>query len=76
MNKNKELMNCSVMNCKKTRMGIFRENNIDELKKQADLCEMCNNITKNKNTSHTFNSVSLRYKKLHLERGFTILPTG
>lgn len=50
-------------------MGIFRENDINKLENQVNLCEVCNNIANTKNSSNTFNSVSLRYKKLQLDQG-------
>jgi len=60
----------------KLEWKFFKKNDIDELKKQAELCEMCNNVAQTKNTSNTFNSVSLRYKKLQLDYKKKVFVVG
>ena len=50
-------------------VSALKGTGIDELKNQLDVCESCNRVAKTKNTSNTFNSVFLRYKKLQLDGG-------
>lgn len=59
---------CTALACRKMRVQAFHYKTANQMKQQFLLCSDCNK-NKNKifNTSLTFNSMTLRYKKLQLQ---------